>query len=336
MIAPFIRPPPDIGDDEVFETHVAQEKRPLRQLHELLPNEITVGISGGPAWEATKHANSLFIGVHDRGGKHGLERYLVKVFSGVEQQIMAARREVLFSYLYTECGEALTAPKISMFKLDDYYVLLRRFYRGRDGRFLLENPSQLPPVSSAALTKNFAMRHVLFGDMDLNNPGNVIFTNVSRLTPKTILNIDGEDIMPDEGNMAHFLDSHWSPGEPLPGSVAWREKILNALGGDEFFRRQMSSENSMLAFLRILQNDDIDSAAAVTLDSAVVERCLAARPYIESLVKSFGVAPVEELYAGQTNFQQVLDIWAQRLAARPDVPISLRELTTGEYRFISN
>jgi len=60
---------------------------------------------------------------------------------------------------------------------------------------------------SEALARNFAMRHVLFGDLDLNNPGNVIFTNLSRLTSETLLNIDGEDILPDERNMAHFFDS---------------------------------------------------------------------------------------------------------------------------------
>ena len=29
--------------------------------------------------------------------------------------------------------------------------------------------------------------------------------------------------MPDEDSMKQFMDSNWTPGTPIPGSLRWRE-----------------------------------------------------------------------------------------------------------------
>lgn len=103
----------------------------------------------------------------------------------------------------------------------------------------------------------------------------------------------------------HYPTRYWHPGDPIPGSCAWRSMVGRSLGPEEFFRRQMGSENSMLAFLRVLHSDDIEDASRVMVDPRFIQRCLNARPYMEQLAKSFGMFTADELLAGTVDFQQV-------------------------------
>lgn len=86
MIAPFIRPESGVDDDELLQFHLQQDKIPLSRLRELLPDEIHMGMSGA-GWEQTKHADSLFIGVHTRLDQKR-ERYLIKVFNDETVQVV--------------------------------------------------------------------------------------------------------------------------------------------------------------------------------------------------------------------------------------------------------
>jgi len=282
--------------------------------------------------DETLHSDATFLGFHRPDPDDSkIERYLLKFFRAEERQLRNARREVLFSYLCVEAGQALHAPKITLNRIDGHACVIRRFYKGTDGRFILENEipedllSQLQPHS---LVKGYALRYALLGDIDFHNPGNIIFTRHSDLTPKVLLHIDGEGILPDKDSMSQFVDTdHFDPNAPVPGSTAWRLECVENLGAEEFFRRMCLSENSLLAFLR--QMLSVEEMRDLVVPPEFVERLLTARPYFEQLVRTFDVVPLDVLQQGKADFQQILDHW--QVYHREQKPLTLFHLVTALY-----
>jgi len=154
-----------------------------------------------------------------------------------------------------------------------------------------------------------------------------LFCRHSKLTPKVLLNIDGEDILPDGDSMSTLQDNVWKPGDPIPGSCRWRAMLCQKFGADTFFDMIVGSENPMFAFLR--KTHTLTDLKTLVVDSACVDRALAARPYFEQLIRSFEVAQLEDLQKGVADFQQVLDRWAA-VRAR-GAAITLFSVATGKY-----
>lgn len=331
----FIRPDCHDTDEEILEQQLKQERYPISQIGELLPTHITSGIdpyssvSDVRTDEATLHGEATFLGFVETHEK--LERYIIKFFPNNEAQHKNARREVLFSYLFVEAGEHLHAPKITFMKLANSVCVLRRFYKGMDGRFVIENDipdeimKQLRPIS---LVKYYALRYVLLGDLDFHNPGNIIFTRHSDLTPKVLLHIDGEGIIPDHDSCSQFIDVAYNKDDPIPGSLAWRRSCSSFLGDEEFFNRMCDSSNILLSFLR-QQNHSYNELANLELSMPFLEHVLQARGYFESLVKSFDILPVEDLQNGSADFQLTFDQW--EACYKQKKPITLFNLVTGLY-----
>lgn len=330
----FLRPDCDDTDAEIFEQQLKQERFPITQIGELLPSHITSGIdpyssvSDIRTDETTLHGEATFLGFVKTHEK--IERYILKFFPNNEAQHRNARREVLFSYLFVEAGEHLHAPKITYIKLANCVCVVRRFYKGMDGRFVIQNEipddikKQLQPLS---LVKFYALRYALLGDLDFHNPGNVIFTRHSDLTPKVLLHIDGEGILPDRDSCSQFVEANYNNDEPIPGSLDWRRSCCSFLGEDEFFNRMCDSNNLLLAFLR--QNYSQEEMANLEVPKTFLGHVLSARGYFESLVKSFDVLPSEELQNGTTDFQCTFDLWQSCLDKKK--PITLYNVVTGMY-----
>jgi len=267
------------------------------------------------------------IGIHNNPENNKLERYLLKFFPNTPKALSNAKREVLFSYLLVESGEGGHAPKICLQYLNGMPYVLRRFYRGYDGRALLKG-AILPEVSREELVKDYALRYVLFGDLDFDNPGNVIFTRHSQLTPKTTVHIDGEYILPDPMQISHYsINETWDQSNPIPGSTKWRQERSADLGADNFFEMMIESENPILSFLKL--KSTLSDLKGLVLPYYTIENCLQGWPYYEQLCRSFEVVPLDVLERREADFQIILRHWHRHTELLK--PITLKQLITGCY-----
>eukprot|EP00009_Paramoeba_aestuarina_P013446 CAMPEP_0201541840 /NCGR_PEP_ID=MMETSP0161_2-20130828/71692_1 /ASSEMBLY_ACC=CAM_ASM_000251 /TAXON_ID=180227 /ORGANISM="Neoparamoeba aestuarina, Strain SoJaBio B1-5/56/2" /LENGTH=155 /DNA_ID=CAMNT_0047949403 /DNA_START=758 /DNA_END=1225 /DNA_ORIENTATION=+ len=140
--------------------------------------------------------------------------------------------------------------------------------------------------------------------------------------------MDGEDIMPDEDSMKQFLDSQWTPGTPIPGSLKWRQEMSKLHTPDRFFRRMMNSENALLSYIRRII-PDYEELAALELSRDFMGRVLEGKEWYEKLARSFDIFSSQDLIEEKADFQQTLKKW-QLLYDRKE-PLTLYKLTTGLY-----
>jgi hypothetical protein len=351
-ISPFVRP--ELGEDdeatlahqlkrqEEFGVRLSDDAAVSKALRHLISPDYRTRRDDSVLNLSTHHADALFLGScrNRRNGK--LERYLLKAFPlDSEEALGGAAREVLFSYALVELGEALHAPKISLVHLTEDRVpcVVRRFYRGFDGRAAQDDEVgtesdetwralELRPES---LVRMFALRYVLLGDADAENPGNVLFTRHSNLTSKVVLLIDGEDIIPNR-HIAMRLTA--SEAGPIPGTREWRESLVERHGGAARLARDImrSSQNPLLVLTRRLCDNDLDAALRTPIARTTLQRAVAARPYLESLARSFNVVPLEALEEGTVDFQRTCDTWQQVLENTDPLdphPLTLEQLLTG-------
>lgn len=325
----FVRPDKDADDKEVLQFHLKTAVTPLKDIRDILPEVIPMGKSSS-TFEPTKHDGAMFIGLSLNEKTGNPERYLLKFFPKGERFLSGAKREVMFSYGAVECRAARHVPKIGLMEIGGYPCVIRRFYKGQDGRCLYWNgvPAMLG-LSDAVLVENFALRFSVFGDLDRHNPGNIIFTRHSQLTNEAIVNIDGEAIMPDENSMKDLKDTSWQPGEPIPFTCEWLKEVCETLGPDGFFERFAESENPYMMLLR--KSHTLAQMKGLPLADEVVFDALKAQSYLESLARSFGVVPLETLRRDEADFQKVLAKWKGFKLREPDRPITLFQLVTGVY-----
>ena len=119
--------------------------------------------------------------------------------------------------------------------------------------------------------------------------------------------MDGEDIMPDADSMAQFLESKWTPGDPIPGSLAWRKEMSGLHTPERFFKRAVNSENPLLSYLT--RKMDPDDLARLEIPKDFLQTLLDARPWYEKLARSFDIYSSADLEKGSTDFQQTLTQW---------------------------
>mmetsp|Transcript_8724 Transcript_8724/g.27817 ORF Transcript_8724/g.27817 Transcript_8724/m.27817 type:complete len:374 (-) Transcript_8724:2142-3263(-) len=350
-ISPFVRP--ELGEDDdvtlahqlrrqqEFGVSLADEGAVAKALRHLVSPDYRTRRDDSVLNLSTHHADALFLGScrNRRNGK--LERYLLKAFPvDSEEALGGAAREVLFSYALVELGEALHAPKISLVHLTEDRVpcVVRRFYRGFDGRAAQddevtsesEETWRALELRAESLVRMFALRYVLLGDADAENPGNVLFTRHSNLTSKVILLIDGEDIIPNR-HIAMRLTA--SETGPIPGTREWRQFLVERHGGAARLARDImsASQNPLLVLTRRLCNNDIDLALQTPVARSTLQRVVAARPHLEALARSFNIVPLEELEEGTLDFQRTCDVWQQVLENSDPLdahPLTLEQLLT--------
>jgi len=334
QVSPFHRQDVGENDDQVQDNQSRQPFVPFSEACYFLPADFREQDKihyehPCDAFQKTLHADSLLIGFAEHFGK--LERYMIKFFPNDPKAVATAKREVLLSYLLVESGEGDHAPKITMQYLDGLPYLIRRFYRGVDGRALLSETTRacLPIIDNETLVKNYALRYVLFGDLDFDNPGNILFIRSSALTQKTLLHIDGEYIFPDPQTIGHFVvNETWDPSQPVPGSLKWRQAKSAEMGVDEFFEMMIAQQNPVLGLLRM--RNTLSQLKEMVLPFYVIQNCLEALPYYEQLARSFEAIPLETLVNGEADFQQILQIWEQHNIQELK-PITLKHLVTGVY-----
>ena len=329
----FLRPDPYDTDEKILEEQLSQERFNITEINEKLPTYIKhnsmpfYSLDDLRTQDDTLHGDATYLGLLTDETTGKVERYVLKFFS--KPQEMNARREVLFSYLFAEAGEVLHVPKIAIQKIGEHTCVIRRFYRGMDGRLVINNDipieieKQLHPKS---LVKYYALRYALLGDIDFHNPGNVIFSQ-SNLTPKVLLHIDGEGILPDEESEKQFLDAEKTEGNIIVGSLAWRKHTSNSVGKNYLFDQMCNSTNILLAYLRL--HHTIDEMADLELSPEFVELVLGSRIHFESLIRTFDILPLPTLLEGQADFQKTFDEWERCYAAGK--PIKLFNLVTGDY-----
>ena len=76
---------------------------------------------------------------------------------------------------------------LSFFSFFSSFFLLSPFL-GIDGRALGEGSVEYPDVPLTTLVENYAFRYILMGDLDFNNPGNILFSRHSSLTQVFLFN----------------------------------------------------------------------------------------------------------------------------------------------------
>lgn len=148
-----------------------------------------------------------------------------------------------------------------------------------------------------------------------------------------------------------YGDRTWKLGDPIPGlhikyfsdswigSTEWRQSCSENLGPDVFFEKMVSSENPMLAFLR--RKHKLSEMKELKLSPFVLYNCFAAVPYIEQLVRSFDVLPLELLQEEKADFQVRGDatcFWPWKIILKhwkneyeSGNPVTLFKLITGLY-----
>jgi hypothetical protein len=329
-IFPFIRPEVDETDEEVLQKHFLQHRIPLSTAKDTFFTNFSEQTSySDVTWGGTKHGDATFIGLAYNPESLKYERYLLKFFHPTTQALKNARREVIFSYLLVESGLALNAPKIGLFEKHGLTFICRRFYKGTDGRVLLEKKAEMPVVKLDTLLKNYAIRYVVFGDLDFDNPGNILFTRHSSLTPEVLLNIDGEDIMPDEGSMQQFLESKWKKGDPIPGSLQWRREMSDSHTPTRFFKRMVNSDNPLLSYLR--RTMDFDEIMELEIPPTFIDKVIEAQPWYEQLARSADLSSQSDLKGGKCDFQQTIARWKE--ASLQKRKVTLLNLISGIYSF---
>ena len=88
-------------------------------------------------------------------------------------------------------GKISTSPffPTGIFEQQGHTFVVRGFYRGIDGRALSDPDIEIPYVPFDTLLCNYLTRYVVFGDLDFDNPGNIVFARHSSLTPEVIIHI---------------------------------------------------------------------------------------------------------------------------------------------------
>lgn len=204
-----------------------------------------------------------FIGYKENPSTKQMDRYLLKFPPHVPGSERNSMREVLFMYLFCESGYAEYISKTGIVKIGGNVCVIRKYFEGEDGRVVFQKNSDIPDVPIESIVEQYAIRYILFGDLDFHNPGNVIFSNEPPDFPeknsaskkdgnaKHLIHIDGEGILPDKEVISlRVYEKTWSSQEQIPGSTAWRRELSEKLGAEKFVYKTLAADNPLLGYLK--------------------------------------------------------------------------------------
>lgn len=288
----------------------------------------------------TAHADDMFLGMkYAESGK--LQRYLLKIIPSRDLHLVV--RELAAPYCLAILGEGDHALKTTVAKVDKTnpnsdLVLCRRYVEGRDARIWLDNPEKFDHIPTSTLVRISAIVDTVFGNSDHRNPGNVIYAENSSLTQKTVIPIDYERDFANKQTMAIMNDQVimfnkryyestgiqrdnapiWKEGEPIIGSLSWRESQSEIFGSPQkFFEYQAElglyrgpHPNPFIALLGSrFTSKQYKEFMSIPIPRKTIDTVILKEKELLSCLRSLGVYTNEEIQLQQTCIQETIKNW---------------------------